>query len=194
MSSHVKNCIGEANASNLLNFLRDHVFVHENYFAAYRYNYYRSFCDYSNTPLEGTNGGLKYGDFAVLPNMKISKSASFMICQDECKHNNRKRAAHENQFKTKLYNLHIDGNNETKRIVPKALGEMQQQIERGHSLCSLRLDASTWIVRTGAVETKELRILPQFLRFRYVRKDNDGGFTCTCPFTTMYGIVVMWHT
>jgi hypothetical protein len=72
-SAHVRNSIGELNASNLLNFLRDHVFVHEDYFAANKYNCIRSFGDYSNTPLEGTNGGLKYGYFAFEPheNFKV---------------------------------------------------------------------------------------------------------------------------
>ena len=190
MSSGVRNSIGQLNAENLLNFLRGHIFVHEEYFAAHKYNRVLSFCDYSNTPLEGTNGGLKYGYFAVEPHMKISKSASYMIVQDECKHNIRRRTAYENQFKTKLYDMHVGDSKETKHITPKALGEMRQQIQLGHSYCSIRLDRSKWLVRTGGdfIETASLYRLPRFLRFRYVTMEERQGFVCTCPFTSMYGL------
>lgn len=57
--------IGQTNVNHILNFLRDHIFVHEEFFAAYRYNQHRTFLDYSNTPLEGTNGGLKYGRCSI---------------------------------------------------------------------------------------------------------------------------------
>lgn len=164
--------------------------MHEEFFAAYKYNFLRSFCDYSNTPLEGTNGGLKYGYFAVEPHMKISKSASYMICQDEYKHDIRKRTAYNNQFKTKLYDICFNDNKETKHITPKALGEMRRQIHQAHSYCSIRVNCSTWIVRDGRepLRTASLRLVPQFLRFRCVKKDIGRGFICTCPFTSMYGI------
>lgn len=190
MSTGVRNSIGAQNAEKLLNFLRDHIFVHEDYFAANKYNRVRSFCDYSNTPLEGTNGGLKYGYFAVEPHMKISKSASYMIVQDECKHNVRRRTAYDNQFKTKLYDMHVAGSKETKHITPKALGEMRRQIQRGHTYCSIRLDRSKWLVRTGGefIESANLHRVPRFLRYRYVTLEDSHGFVCTCPFTSMYGL------
>ena len=187
-SGNVKNSIGELNAANILNFLRDHVFVHEDFFAACHYNMVRSFCDYSNTPLEGTNGGLKYGYFAVEPHMKISKSASYMITQDEVKHDIRRRTAYNNQFKAKVYEVHLSDSKETKNITPKALGEMRQQIRQADFYCSIRIDSSTWLVRNGRESADVLRLVPRFLRFRRVKKDNGRGFVCTCPFTSMYGI------
>ena len=59
-SNHVADKVGNNNADGILNFLRGHVFTHEEFFAAYKYNNTHYFCDYSNTPLEGTNGGSKY--------------------------------------------------------------------------------------------------------------------------------------
>ena len=116
-SEHVRGLIGRNNVGGILNFLRGHVFVHEEYFASYKYNRHRSFLEYSNTPLEGTNGGLKYGYFAVQPHMKISTSASYMICQDELRHTEQKRNAHNNSCNTKLHNLNVEGSKETIRIV-----------------------------------------------------------------------------
>ena len=180
-SEHVRGLIGRNNVGGILNFLRGHVFVHEEYFASYKYNRHRSFLEYSNTPLEGTNGGLKYGYFAVQPHMKISTSASYMICQDELRHNEQKRNAHNNSCNTKLHNLNVEGSKETIRIVPKALGEMQKQIELGRTYCSLRIDAVTWFVRTGKDECIDpsTRLIPIFRRVRTVRRMNDGTFQCT---------------
>jgi hypothetical protein len=76
------------------------------------------------------------------------------------------------------------------------------QIAQGHSYCSIRLDQSTWVVRNGRanLESTDLRIVPQFIRFRHVKKDDGRGFTCTCPFTSMCGLpcrhmahVVQYH-
>ena len=86
-SKHVADKIGNNNADGILNFLRGHVFTHEEFFAAYKYNNTHYFCDYSNTPLEGTNGGLKYYN------------------QDENKYVNKTRMSYSNFSKTKWYGL-----------------------------------------------------------------------------------------
>ena len=179
--------VGTRNSFAIVNFLRDHVFKHEEYFVAYKYGSLRSFCDYSNTPLEGTNGGLKYCNFAVKPNMKISKSTSCMVNQDESKYVEKLRKAHSTFSKTKLY-FQGEGT-EAKRIVPKAFGELKMQMDQSGSYCSIRLNALNWIVRIAKGYTTD-RKLPHFLRFRYVQRCNiTGGFCCTCPFSKSYGIV-----
>lgn len=182
--------IGRTNVGHILNFLRGHIFVHEDHFASYIYNRHRTLLEYSNTPLEGTNGGLKYGYFAVQPHMKISTSASYMICQDEYRHTEQKRTAHVNSCNTKLYNLDVEGSKEANRIVPKALGEMQKQIALGHMYCSLRMDSTTWLVRIGKDETIDLttRMIPVFRRIRKVQRMDPGGFRCSCPFSSTFGI------
>ena len=185
--------IGQGNVNGIVNFLRDHVFKHEERFASYNYNSCRSFGDYSNTPLEGTNGGLKYCNFAVKPNMQIPKSASFMICQDENKYIEKLRVAYSNFSKTKLYGFKGESGKATRRIVPGALGEMAQQIGLASSYCSLRIDQANWAVQiaieqTCAVSMDSRKLMPIFRRLRYVRRDELGGFHCTCPYTKMYGI------
>ena len=182
--------IGRENCGHILNFLRGHVFVHEEYFASNKYNRHRSLLEYSNTPLEGTNGGLKYGYFAVQPHMKISTSASYMICQDEYRHTEQKRTAHINSCNVRLYNLNVKGSKETNRIVPKAVGEMQKQIDLADTYCSRRIDNTTWLVRTGnneAIDPTKI-LIPRFRRVRKVQRMVHGAFECSCPFTTMYGI------
>jgi hypothetical protein len=182
--------IGRANADGIVTFLRDHVFKHEDRFAANVYNSCRSLGDYSNTPLEGTNGGLKYCNFAVKPNMPISKSASYMICQDESKHNEKIRTAYNNFSKTRLYGFEGDAGKATKRIVPGALGEMANQIDLASSLCSIRSDDASWMVRiakeSNNISSSEL--IPRFYRTRKIQRDEFGGFHCSCPYTNMYGI------
>ena len=75
-----------------------------------------------------TNGGLKYGYFAVKSNMTISKSTSNIIRQDESKSSETVRLAHNHFSKTKLYDLHREGIAEANKVVPNALGEMKEQI------------------------------------------------------------------
>ena len=189
-SKHVADKIGNNNADGILNFLRGHVFTHEERFAAYRYNDTRSFRDYSNTPLEGTNGGLKYCNFAVKPNMKLSKSASYMICQDENKYVDKIRMSYSNFSKTKLYGLEGESRKAARRIVPAALGEMVQQIGLASTYCSMRISYEKWVVRVAKENHKAIgtQLIPRFLRYRCVQRDDIGGFCCTCPYAKIYGI------
>lgn len=176
-------------ASRIVTFLRSYVFKHEKYFACHKYNMYRSFGDYSNTPLEGTNGGLKYGYFAVKPNMSVPKSASLMFCQDERKYQEKVCTAYSNLIKIKLYDRD-DNHLDARRIVPKAHGQFKDEYVRSTNYSSLRTDENKWIVRVTEngrrIDTRN-KTIPIFLRFRVVRRTNNA-FYCSCPFTTMYGI------
>lgn len=166
------------------------MFKHEERFASHKYNSCFTLGDYSNTPLEGTNGGLKYCNFAVKPNMSMSKSASYMICQDENKYNEKIRVAYNNFSKTRLYGFKGESGRATRRIVPGALGELANQMELASSYCSLRTGQENWVVRVAREHDDDtsMELLPRFHRLRYVQRDELGAFCCTCPYTKMYGI------
>jgi hypothetical protein len=167
------NKIGHKNADCIVTFLRDHVFKHEEHFAAHNYNSHRSFGDYSNTPLEGTNGGLKYCNFAVKPNMQISKSASYMICQDENKYNDKIRAAYSNFSKTRLYGFEGEARKATRRIVPEAVGEMSKQITMASSYCSVRTDQAKWQIRVAEERSYTNELMPRYCRLRNFHCDES---------------------
>lgn len=181
--------IGEVNASRIITFLRSHVFKHEQYFACYKYNSYRSFGDYSNTPLEGTNGGLKYCYFAVKPNMTLTKSCTQMFRQDERKHQEKIRSGFSNLSKVKLYALK-DDSFDSSRLVPKVHGQFKEEYERSVNYCSLRTNEHEWTVRVveKPFEGENKYLIPIFKRYRLVHRCGNKILHCNCPFTTMYGI------
>ena len=92
-SSSVTAAIGLSRSHIILKYLRTNVFPHEDHFAGHHYNFTRSFNEYSNTCLEGTNNGLKYNSESVLPSMGLAKAGKCMINQDERKASDRKRSS-----------------------------------------------------------------------------------------------------
>jgi hypothetical protein len=65
-----------------LDFLRNHVFPHEQLYARNFFLHVRDFDAYSSAPHEGTNCGLKYCENAVRPNMSQAESTKVITDQD----------------------------------------------------------------------------------------------------------------
>ena len=93
MWNSVTSAFGLNGSHIILKYLRTNVFPHEDHFAGHHYNFTRSFNEYSNTCLEGTNNGLKYNSESVLPSMGLAKAGKCMINQDERKASDRKRSS-----------------------------------------------------------------------------------------------------
>jgi hypothetical protein len=102
-SENVISTIGQAGCDSIESFLRGYVFPHAARFAGYVYFKCRSFEAHANTPLEGTNRGLKYGEFAVKPNMQADRSTKQMLIQDQNKAVENMKQASKELHATKLY-------------------------------------------------------------------------------------------
>jgi hypothetical protein len=102
-SENVISTIGQAGCDSIQSFLRGYVFPHAARFAGYVYFKCRSFEAHANTPLEGTNRGLKYGEFAVKPNMQADRSTKQMLIQDQNKAVENMKQASKELHATKLY-------------------------------------------------------------------------------------------
>jgi hypothetical protein len=181
------NKIGDRAAEGIVHFLRNNVFTIEDHFAAYHYHNVRCFRDYSNTPLEGTNAGLKYGDFAVQSTMKLAKSSSYMIAQDEAKQKRAKIAAENDFLQRRLCNL---GQENGKRLVVQAFASLTEQIQGAEYYASLRTGENTWKVIQSKERTLRVGVglFPKFQRLRVVERNKSNKFTCTCGFPNQWGI------
>jgi SWIM zinc finger len=174
-------------STRILDFLRNHVFPLEDYFAAHHFRDIRCFDEYSNTPLEGTNGGLKYCENAVLPSMGMDKAAVTIIGQDQTKGDSTKRKASTAFHKTPVYT-----DTETSRhITQVAECTLQGQLGQAKNYASLRTDEMTWLVTRSALRAaNDLGSLlpPMFDRMRRVTLDNKGVLDCDCGYTKRNGI------
>ena len=73
-SSRVVNLFGLAFSNNVAIFVRKHVLLHEKYFLYSQRNHIRHYGEYSNTPLEGTNFGLKQSSISTHPGLSMDSS------------------------------------------------------------------------------------------------------------------------
>jgi hypothetical protein len=198
-SAYTVQKIGTKNMEEILTFLRK-VFTLEFYYTHYYYKNERCFMDYSNTPLEGTNSGLKYGDFAVKRNMKLTKSCSNMINQDGKKSLKHKINPDHNLIKRRLSNL---GAENGQLVSMKAWGELQEQVNASHKYISFKLSLDCWYI----LLSKEVKgtdnhgLFPSFDRIRCVSLNEMEILCCDCGHTVQYGIpcrhiahVVMYHS
>jgi hypothetical protein len=186
-SSSVTSAIGLSGSHIILKYLRTNVFPHEDHFAAHCYNFTRSFGEYSNTCLEGTNNGLKYNSESVLPSMGLAKAGKCMINQDERKASDRKQSSASAFNGIPLYT-----NTETCRQIQSVAETMicEQQSLADH-YASVRISSNQWHVAYSA-ERKSFCSnswpRPIFSRVRIATLDNDGGLRCSCGYTERNGV------
>ncbi len=179
-SSAVTAVTGVIGRDNILNFLRNNVFPHEDNFAAHHYHLVRSFEEYSNTPLEGTNCGLKYHSHSVVPSMDVAKAGKVMMDQDETKAAHRKRNASAAFHRTPLYTTTAT----SRQLKPVAEGMLQEQCNLVESFASIRISETKWLVAFSAERsgpsTLVHRLPPTFERVRTVTLREEGRLNCSC--------------
>ena len=173
-------------STDILTFLRKHVFPIEDHFAAFHYKNVRCFDEYSNTPLEGTNNGLKHCTFGVKGNMTLQHSAANIVQQDNNKLVGQKRKLHSDLHKRRLCDLGDEGG---KLIAIGAFGQFSSQVENGHNYASIRTDSTNWVVmRSVDYRNVTTKILPIFERKRVVTWNVSGLVRCDCGYTDRWGI------
>jgi hypothetical protein len=199
-SPAVISVVGSTGSDNILNFLRNNVFPHEDNFAAYHYHLVRSFDEYSNTPLEGTNCGLKYNSQAVVPSMDVAKAGKVMMDQDATKAANRKRSASAAFHRTPLHTTTAT----SRQLKPVAEGMLQQQLSLIESFASVRTSENNWLIVFSAnrvqnislpgessmeesIAPPSLGLYPVFERVRSVMLDDEGRLSCSCGYMERNG-------
>jgi hypothetical protein len=179
--------VGKDGSDSIASFLRQHVFPLEDYFAAHHYRDIRCYDEYSNTPLEGTNGGLKYCENSVLPSMGMDEAAVIMIGQDGTKGDSKKRKVSEAFHKTPVYT----DSSTSRYITQVAECMLQTQLSESEKYASLRNDDTTWLVVRSAERPNNNSgslVAPIFERMRRLTLDKNGVLHCECGYTKRNGI------
>ena len=179
--------IGKQYATNIVTFLRNHVFPHEDKFAAFHYHGIRSFDEYSNTPLEGTNNAVKHCTLGVKGNMPLHHSSVNMVQQDSDKLLAKKMDLHSEMHKQRLCNLDSE---DGKYISKRAYGQLVQQCEAAQNYASIRTSKTTWSVMYSLDENKQSnsRVIPVFSRIRHVTWNTNLTLSCDCGYTSRWGM------
>jgi hypothetical protein len=165
-------------------FLRRHVLHIEDYFASHYYRNVRCFDEYSNTPLEGTNNGVKHCTHGVSGNMPLRIASVNMVQQDADKLLSKKMSLHAELHKYRLCNLNEKGGS---LITKNAFGQLKTQVEEGQNYASVRTGQTTWNIIRSTDRTKET-ILPVFERKRLVTWNAEGLLSCDCGYTKRWGM------
>jgi hypothetical protein len=184
-SETVVRTLGQENSVNLVSFLRNNFFLHEQSYARHNFLYCRAFDSYSNTCLEGTNNALKHCENGVRPDMLQAKATKVMTNQAKEKESITKKAVAGSFFKTKLYT----GTPTSTHLQQVAESMMQVQMKEVENYASLRVNESTWwVIRSATAKANSNRIIPLFRRLRIVKVDHNGKMTCSCGYTDRHGI------
>lgn len=175
--------IGSQSSADIVTFLRRHVLHIEDHFASFHYHNIRCFDEYSNTPLEGTNNGLKHCTHGVRGNMPLRIASVNMVQQDTDKLQRKKMSLHADMHKHRLCDLYEEGGS---LIVKNAFGQLKKQVKEGHNYASVRTGQTTWIVMRST--DRVANVLPVFERKRSVTWDVDRSVSCDCGYTNRWGI------
>ena len=177
--------IGIQYSSDIVTFLRQFVFPNEDYFASFHYQNIRCFDEYSNTPLEGTNNGLKHCTLAVKGNMTIQQASLYMLQQDSDKQLANDMDLHCDLHKSRLCNLNTCS---VRYISKKAAGQLMLQVQNLQNYASIRTGPTTWNVLRSTSQTYEKKIIPVFERMRCVNWNCDKTLSCDCGYTERWGM------
>ena len=82
-SKEFTDIFGVAFSNNISTFVRQHVITHENYFLYCNQNKIRHYGEYSNTPLEGTNFGIKHASISTNPGLAMDSSMVILSVQPD---------------------------------------------------------------------------------------------------------------
>ena len=141
-SSEIRALIQPQEIQRLMDFLRQHVCPHETSFARCYFLDVRGFDAYSNTPLEGTNRGLKYCENAVRPDMYTAQATKFILNQDAKRIHEKRLLVSNMHHKSQLYTNTKTGQD----IQKKAESMLQSEMEESKHYISVWVNEKLWWV------------------------------------------------
>jgi hypothetical protein len=165
-------------APRVVEFLRENVFPHEQHYLCFNYCNIFAFGAYSNTPVEGTNRGIKYGDNPVQPNMSRGQSTKVLSNQDEARGQAKSRSIADAFNKTPVWTDMESSRN----LMIRSESMFQRELKGAESYISLQVHPFKWfILRSAPRMISQDAILPVFERIHTVTVDeNDGRMYCDC--------------
>jgi len=183
-SSRVLSVLYRSEVNRILDFLRNHVFPHEQHYARCFFLHVRAFDAWTNTPHEGTNCGLKYCENRVLPTMSQAVSTKVMTDQDAERAKRKAAAVSASFHKTQLYSDTETGG-EVQKVAESMLVEEMREATK---YISIRIDERTWLVLRGVPRKASSHRMPVFERVRVVTLKDDGTMVCSCGYVDRFGI------
>lgn len=172
-------------AKQILVFLRNHVFPHEQHYARCYFLHVRALDAWTNTPHEGTNRAAKHCEQRVLPTMSQAESTKTLCRQDAARTKGKRR-----QVSNAFHNTQLHSSTETVEYLQKEAEDMlKNQTEGAESYVSIRISDNVWLVLFAVLRNIQGAVIPVFERVRIVRVDPETGvMTCTCGHTDQYGV------
>ena len=192
-SSQVVHLFGLAFSNNVAMFVRKHVLLHEKYFLYNQRSHIRHYGEYSNTPLEGTNFGLKHSSISTHPGLSMDSSMVILSLLSD-KHVKKVNSNVIKQNKRKCMNY---TNEVHDKLTVRASSMISNLVALTHRYKCIRVSDKEWNVRKISDSTQNRRgimsCIPDFdvLQTVYVMdttKDNIKQLGCSCTYTTVYGL------
>jgi SWIM zinc finger len=132
-----------------------------------------------------TNRGLKYGEFAVKPNMQADESTKQMLIQDHNKAVENQKKASKELHDTKLYT----STRTSKFLNTISESMLAHEMKQAENFVSVRAQADELRWDLLRCDTKISHSpQPQFQRVRSVQVDDEGIMYCSCDFFSQNGI------
>jgi hypothetical protein len=164
-------------------FLRNNVFKWEAWWARCAFiGQKRSLNAWTNTPLEGTNRGLKHGLDRVSAQMSLAESTKKITLQDGNRHNQKIKDLCRNYHGRSQQNVSTTSN----YIQPEAESELQSQIKASERFISLRVKTNEFLLLAYGKKAADPHV-PDFINVRSVKIVN-GKLECDCYWTADFGV------
>ena len=142
-SKEFTDIFGVAFSNNISTFVRQHVTTHENYFLFCHRNSVRHYGEYSNTPLEGTNFGIKHASISTHPGLSMDNSMVILSVQSDkhvCKTNGKVIQANKRNCVNYKETVH-------RRLTLMASSMLSNLVTHSSKYDSIRINTNEWLVR-----------------------------------------------
>ena len=139
-SEDVLNDVGEEFVEKVKKFVKENIEPHQNHFLFYMRKDIRQFEEYSNSPHEGTNNGLKVGANCSLPNMLLDNASKRLSDQGTMKYEQFMAQTIKEQYKIKPWNPMKCATH----LIDRAAALLYQQWEVRDCYYRCRVNENTW--------------------------------------------------
>ena len=189
-SKEITDTFGIAFSNNVSTFVRQHVLTHENYFLFCHRKDIRHYGEYANTPLEGTNFGIKHSSIGTHPGLSMDNSMVILSVQSDkhlVKTNGKVMKANKKHcvnYKLKVHN----------KLTVMASSMLSNLIEYSSRYKCIRIGITEWLVRKKEPgENVRKMYIPDFDVIQKVTcvetQDNETKqLKCSCQYADVYGL------
>ena len=192
-SSQVVNLFGIAFSNNVAMFVRKHVLLHKKYFIYSQRNHIRHYGEYSNTPLEGTNYGLKHSSISTHPGLSMDSSMVILSLLSD-KHVKKVNSNVIKQNKRQCMNY---TNEVHDKLTVRASSMVSNLVSLSNRYKCIRVGPKEWKVRKTFDKNQKRRgimsCIPDFDVLQTVNimdtsKKHIKQLGCSCTYTSVYGL------